>query len=604
MKILAIDITAGDNVNDPFGCAFYSDQANGYECDRGILQARLLSHARTGYTMVAHGAEDAITRLLYQASENVRVFYRQDEYSHAEWFYEDNKPSIQIWDVRLLAGGMTIRELCACTGSEQYEMPQRYSVAYKRRWQRGCALHGAPSCKECWGIIDRALWSCDTHGKPECEECYRLRQATAIYRYMERYAEFAESRLVKPSRTIGGMALKLWRVWDTPKPIRMPKPAMDTAARKAYYGGRVECLKLGATGIVSHGDVRAMYGAIMRDIELPTPESTVLVGKSDISSDILDRNGASECTVEIPDIYAPPLPYRWHGMVVYPSGRIRAWWPHVELRHAIECGVEILAVHKSLYGTEAYKPFSIFAGGLLDLRAQYEREHNAMQHPVKLMLNSLYGYIGMKSSWDSTYVMPLPRGTTASDWPFHEVQVCKGHMLLRRSDWRHGRSEWANPLWAAIITATGRVQLHTYMQANLGGLCYVDTDSVVTMGELDGTGKGEGQLEFKALYDRSWIVAPKIYRLESLVYDDKTSAAGIPRWQLDALLKGAQYKDGHVVGIMEAFWTGIEPGRYVRYHANRQYDTGKRVLLSRPSLSEDDGWSDTRPLRMSEMHGE
>jgi DNA polymerase type B, organellar and viral len=597
---VAVDITSGDAANDPFCAAFKSDIISDHSNDYYTTREFLAGHGRRKYTMVAYNTEQVITRLLYRNRENVRVYYREDTYTYGEWWFDDDSPPMQIWDIKLLAGGMSMRELCECTGVEQYELPQRYTAAYKRRWKNGCAFHMVPSCPECWGVIERALWRCAEHDIPECESCYRLRNAEAIYRYVERYAAYAESHNVTPSRTIGGMALKLWRSWDNPEPIRLPRVTMDGMARKAYYGGRTECLKIGSTGPVTYGDVRAMYGSVMQDVELPTPDSMVTLSADCSIQVVYEQCGASECTVRVPEMYVPPLPYRWNGMIVYPTGTFRGWWPHVELRHAIDCGVEILERHQSLYGTDTVKPFAIFAGGLLELRQEFARKHDSMEQVAKLMLNSLYGYIGMKSEWDSAYIMPLPPGTSARDWPHHEVQVLKGHVLLRREDHRHGRSQWSNPLWAAIITATARVKLHRYMLANQAGLCYVDTDSIITMGELVGTGVGDGELQHVGLYDSSWIVAPKIYRLETAAHTQRVAAAGIPRWQLDALINGTEYRDGHAVGIMEGFWTGIEPGRYVRYHATRQYDTGKRHLLNEPSLSERDGWSDTSPLRMAE----
>ena len=282
MKILAVDARVAMPDASPFSVSYYSDHESDYLDDWQHWREVAAQYGADGYTMVAYGAEQAITRLLYERSEYVRVDYRADEFVMGRWYFDCNCTAMPIWDVRPLCGGLTLRQLAKAVGITPYATPQRYTWQHRQAWRGECIEHRELSCPLCWDVINRAKWTCTNHDKPECDECWRLQNAQAIYLYMERYARMAEGYGLKPSRTLGSMSHRLWRHLDSPEPIRLPTREMDDFARKGYHAGRTEAFKLGECGPVTYGDVSQMYASILRDIELPTPASTQLVRGGDM----------------------------------------------------------------------------------------------------------------------------------------------------------------------------------------------------------------------------------------------------------------------------------------------------------------------------------
>lgn len=595
-KWFAVDCTTAAETEEPFGAAWFTDLGGGYSDDWAEWRRWAVSHAAEGYTMVLHGAESGVTRLLYPRREYVQCHYRDGEYSSAEWHYDPTVQPMQIWDSMSLAGGQSLPTLVTKTVGDLYPTPQRYTWRYLARWRQPCFGHGTARCPLCYGLVDRVSWRCKRHDTPECPECWRVQRAEAVYRFMVEYSLLADRYGVKPTKTIGGLALTIWRRIDEPPPIRLRSKAMEEAARRGYFGARAEATKLGHTGAVVYGDVEKMYGSVMADIRLPTPESTLLNDGAGNTGQWLMYPGMSDCTVTVPDCYVPPLPFRRGGRLLFPVGEFRGWFSHDELRLAIDHGATVRHWHASLYGTETTKPIEYFALALMDYIPHLAKHGMVTEETAKRVLNALYGCIGMRQGCQTCYVLPLPPGTTPSDWPYHEVKVLRDHILMRRESWQSRRSKWSNPLWAALITAAARVKLYNLLVMHGGELAYTDTDSVITMGELRGESEGPGGLHYKGTFTDSWIVGPKLYRLEHPTGNVRLAHSGIPRWQLDRLLEHGQAERGETVGVLEGFFTGLEPGRYVRYNVGRRYEIGQRQPLDLAALSDPDGWTDTRPV--------
>lgn len=596
MKLFAVDCRQGQADSDPFAVASWSDLRHSYETDWDAWKLEAVEHAKAGYTMVAHGAEQVVTYLLHNRDEYVRVDYRSDEYQWARWYYDSNHEPMPIWDSRPLSGNLPWSELVTGVGLIAYPTPQRHTWQHRKRWAERCWSHKVVCCPLCRDVVDRWYWRCAEHDQGECEECWRMQHACAVYRYMDRYARMAEGYGVKPSRTIGGMAMRLWRTIDRPAPIKLATREMDEFARLGYRAGRTECFKLGATGPVTYGDVSQMYASILQEIHLPTPETTQFRDVSTLEPGWMSKPGISDCTVCVPHMYLPPLGIMTKTGFVFPVGEFRGHFTHGELRMAVERGCEILEVHKSLFGTDTTQPMGGFAAGMVSWREDLRRSKDPLELVVKQLLVSLYGMLGMKPWHDTEYVQPLPPGTDMADWPFHDFQILPTHILMRRSDRRYRRGDYANPLWAALITAEARIRLYKLMEQHGGEMVYCDTDSIITMGELRDVGNAPGQLRYQGFYEQSWILAPKLYRLQGTHNGERNAHAGIPQWQLDRLIQEGRARKSAPVGILESFWTGLEAGRWVTMPVERKWEIGKRQPVSSYDVLTEGGWTDTRPL--------
>ena len=226
------------------------------------------------------------------------------------------------------------------------------------------------------------------------------------------------------------------------------------------------------------------------------------------------------------------------------------------------------------------RPFESFAMGQMSLREDLRRKGDPLEITVKAMLNALYGMIGMRAWHETEYVMPLPPETTMADWPYHDIKVLKDHVLMRRSDLRYRRGQYANPLWAALITAAARIKLYLLMEQCGNDLVYCDTDSIITMGELPEDVEEPGRMCFQGWFAESHILAPKLYRLQNGASGQKIAHAGIPAWQIDRLIADGKAKSSGEVGIMESYHTGLAAGRWVTYPVDRQYSFGKRQVVN------------------------
>lgn len=596
MKILAVDARVAMPNVSPFSVAVWSDRESDYLEDWQTWRDAAAQYGADGYTMVTYGAEQAIIRLLYSQSEYVRVDYRAGEFVSARWHYDCNSDPMPIWDMRPLCGALTIRKLIEAVGLTPYETPQRYTWQHSTKWHNPCFDHNEQCCPLCWDKINRAKWQCDEHWKGECDACWRSQNAHAIYLYMARYARMAEGYGINPSRTVGGMAHVIWRHLDRPDPIRLSSREQDDFARRGYRAGRTECFKLGQCGPVTYGDVSQMYASILRDIELPTPASTMLGEGGTAPVEKYIWPGIVDATVRVPDSYVPILGIQSEQGFIFPTGTFRGHFTTTELNLALSRGVDVIETHSSLMGTERCRPFASFAEGMMNWREDLRREKDPLEIAVKLMLNSLYGMIGMKAWHETEYVMPLPAETTMADWPYHDIKVLKDHVLMRRSDLRYRRGHYANPLWAALITAAARVKLYLLMEQCGSELVYCDTDSIITMGELPEDVDEPGRMRYQGWFQESAILAPKMYRLQGGHGGQKLAHAGIPAWQIDRLIAEGKAKSGGPVGIMDSFHTGLEAGRWVSYQTDRQYSIGKRQPVNVATLNVPHGWTNTRPL--------
>jgi hypothetical protein len=155
--------------------------------------------------------------------------------------------------------------------------------------------------------------------------------------------------------------------------------------------------------------------------------------------------------------------------------------------------------------------------------------------------------------------------------------------------------EWQNELWAAQITAAARVKLHKLLLMQGSAAVYCDTDSVFSTQPIVGLGEGLGALTMECVYETSWIVGPKMYRLEPWNGTTIAKAKGIPRDLAEAFLKGDQvYFDRPITphemvrgkGNASAWYTLSRERRLVPY---------RRQPVSPELLEQEWGASETRP---------
>jgi len=279
---------------------------------------------------------------------------------------------------------------------------------------------------------------------------------------------------------------------------------------KAYYGGRTEAFSRGRIRDYNYYDFNSLYPSVMLN-EFPDPNSLRMNYKN-TNFYIKNFHGISEVTVYCPNMKYPLLPFRKDKKLVFPTGKFKGWYSHIELRKAVEIGYCIMDVHKTYYYKENCHPFKEIITDLYNLRLKFKAEKSPMEYVVKILMNSLYGKFAQKF-------------TDRDGWqPFNHTigELEKLEFFERFGDFIRFKkkleepSYFCFPIWSLYVTAYGRLKL--YDEIIRLNPVYVDTDSLITKVKLLPSDK-LGELKLEMPIKEGIIVKPKFYAFVS--DDDK-----------------------------------------------------------------------------------
>ena len=274
---------------------------------------------------------------------------------------------------------------------------------------------------------------------------------------------------------------------------------------EGYYGGRTEAFKRGNFKNCKYYDFNSLYPSVMEEFEFPDPNS-MRYTRRDVPNYIMHCEGVSQVTIEVPKMPIPPLPYKIKEQILFPYGTMTAWWSHIEIRNALECGCTLKKVHQCIYFVKTMRPFKGFVNDLYTLRNKHKRNHNKMEYVTKILMNSLYGKFGEKFG---------ERTET-----FYKDSVTP-KMLEKSIKVEYIGDEWVDltsiqepmahciPIWAVYVSAYGRVKLHQTMMKH-PDVIYCDTDSLITHDTIPTSGQ-LGELKLEHNVSEGWVVRPKMY---------------------------------------------------------------------------------------------
>lgn len=296
--------------------------------------------------------------------------------------------------------------------------------------------------------------------------------------------------------------------------------------RRGYYGGRVEVYRerFDGPGTLNVGDVNSMYPwAMLGDV--PTELFAVKEGAIDFERLSARFLGFVECTVEVPEsTYIPALPYRSRGKLIFPTGCLRASdetgngvWSSIELSAALAAGCTMHSVRRSVWfkGAPVFRSFVTHWYRYRDKSRQDYDE--AMNHIAKLLLNSLYGKMGMTEQREKLWFFP-----TEAVMLEHELTPVADILAGVFTEAVEVSPAYVIPHIAAWVTSVARLRLYQILHSQLDAghkVYYVDTDSVDTTGPVHPSSTlGELKLVGRASYCE--YAAPKLYLRKM---DDGTS---------------------------------------------------------------------------------
>lgn len=331
-----------------------------------------------------------------------------------------------------------------------------------------------------------------------------------------------ENDLGSFAHTLAGQAMRAFRHRFMEHRILIDDNAEGTAvSRRAYYGGRTECFRLGR---VEHRtwlyDVNSMYPAVMRGNMYPTQiiAHTKYAGTGDIAT-WLKSHCVSARVVLRTDV--PAYPLRRDNKLVFPTGSFETCLTSPELSYALERGHIVKVREAALYHrAEIFTSFvDYFYTSRLTAAARGDKVTALL---YKILMNSLYGKFGQRGLiWEAK---EQTTDLSSKVWEEYDLDTHTVHRYrqlggLVQVQEREAESRDSHPAIAAHVTAYARLLLWDMInRAGRENVYYVDTDSLLVNAAgragletaLDETTLGGLKLE--DTFPDAEIFGPKDYR--------------------------------------------------------------------------------------------
>lgn len=423
--------------------------------------------------------------------------------------------------------------------------------------------------------------------KPHVHD-YLKRDVEIVQAYMELFQETINQLGGQMKFTLASTAMDLFRRGYLENEYRTPFEARNEYARNAYYGGRVEPYKIGEVSNVNIYDINSLYPYVMSTYEYPDPNTLQGPIDNDNVEIIYKYEGVSDVTVNIPEMYIPPLPYRHEGKLYFPVGELRGHFTHAELINALQYGVKIKAVHSTLFSTQTCSPFVNYVSDLYQLRQQYKLAGDSRELVIKILLNSLYGKFGQRTNAGLQEIRSFNWWLNSGQPSGVEFREIDGFITVLVTKDSLKQPDYVNTLWASYITSYARMTLLNYMRMAEHNLIYCDTDSVFIRGRLE-TSQNLGGMKLENENVDTHIIGPKSY----VIYADnepvKTKCKGIPAPQRLEFFHTGRVTFSRPIGLLEAGrrkpladGTVFYPSMWIDVVKQHQDTPPKRLILPSP----------------------
>lgn len=253
--------------------------------------------------------------------------------------------------------------------------------------------------------------------------------------------------------------------------------------RGGYYGGRVECFKIGRyEGRFFSLDVNRMYPSVMEEFSYPVR----LIGHTsyaDMADLVAWLSSYSVCARVLLICDQPFAPVRTKDKLVFPVGEYEAILSTPELQYAFEHNY-IVKVNE----VAVYEHAPIFREMMRDLDKiilqAAETNNKFLYWHVKKFQNSLYGKTGQNGiKWqEAVWTDDLScKQWIELDYDTGRVTRCRQLAGLIQYKETEGESRDSFPAIAAHVTAYARIKLwRLIQQAGLENVYYCDTDAIWT----------------------------------------------------------------------------------------------------------------------------
>lgn len=354
-------------------------------------------------------------------------------------------------------------------------------------------------------------------------EEYCKRDAEIVLKFVQAALSREKGQGIPDGYTAGSKCLKYFEKEIGLDFARHPMTGkMADEIRASYYGGRVECRRLGSVrGPIYSADINSAYPAAMTD---PLPGPGLIRGGGFEGSAIWE----GEVTTR-----APSLPYRDSRRgLCFPVGRWWGFFPTEEVIYWQSRGVVSITRRGSRSWHTGVNRIDLSH----PIRTLYEKRR-ASADPVerlalKVAMNSAYGKLGasrlMRHAVHYTRAKPEECGQPLRG----------GGFIVREVLSRNPR--FSRPHIAAVITARVRIQLAEMMRKveEAGGeVLYADTDAVHYRGagrDLFPDTDALGGVKIEAEAKSAFYAGLKLYTLDG---GKKSAAKGCPSREMAQVLR-------------------------------------------------------------------
>jgi hypothetical protein len=293
---------------------------------------------------------------------------------------------------------------------------------------------------------------------------------------------------------------------------QLPEVNINDYERMAMRGGRTECFVRGEQTVHSY-DVNSMYLSVMRDAEIPDPNTTRYYNNPVHWKEHFEQYlGIFKCRVYAPESKVMCLPYSdgKTKKLIFPCGEFTGVWTNVELKEALNNGYKILECYNYVIYKKSHKLFESFAKEIWDLRKKYKAAGNkGMDLMVKKLGNGQYGKYGQQNGEDGYYGKLEDFDGEIEGNPC--ISIINGVEYISISSKTKTDSEHTFPCIPAFILAYARIKLYRMLKKHEEDVVYCDTDSIKFRGENNEVSSKElGEFGYEYT-ETQWFYKPKMY---------------------------------------------------------------------------------------------
>lgn len=443
--------------------------------------------------------------------------------------------------------------------------------------------------------------------------------------------------------TIASLAFKIFRLnyFNSQKnPIQFLTQKIDCFVSRSYRGGYCEVFKPFLKGGY-HYDVNSLYPFIMESCLFPgQPKEEIIISNVN-QFNIEDFFGFIEVEVETPnDIYFPVLTHniKNHGLIA-PLGKWRGVYFSEEIKYALKFGYKFKYIKG--YSFSKISPFKDYVNDIYNKRIN--SNNKSLNLVYKLLLNTLYGRLGMKSNKSKTkfvtgeqlnhialtreiitskpvnnlFLVEFREGNCSLN-SLHELYqdkiLTKDDFLyfvnIRKNNWFDFDSKSLVHLGSAV-TAYARIYMHKLYSSYDVVPYYTDTDSVVCKKPFPSqiiSNNTLGLLKLESEISTGIFIAPKLYYECGDLYKksegDLLIKEPFENYKAKGFLKKSiKYQD--YISLYEQSSINISyKNFFYRNHTNLSISLlsgniqSEGLFLKRKKIFDNKIWVDTKPLKI------